>query len=143
MVERRDVLRGTVAFAAASLSRGGERSTADDGALDAALERLARTGPEYAGGLANHAPMAAEALVRLGRSDAVARWVDGYARRLEPPPAAREPIARDAWQPALGSRARVGDWGSFFRRELAEAAWRDVLRLWLPRLAPGFVAVAT
>ena len=144
MVERRDVLRGTVAFAAASLAGSrNETAAADDGALDLALERLASTGPEYAGGLANHAPMAAEALVRLGRSDAVARWVDGYARRLEPPPASRDAIGRDAWPDALGRRERVGDWAAFFRRELAEAAWRDVLRLWVPRLAPGFVAVAT
>jgi hypothetical protein len=37
----------------------------------------------------------------------------------------------------------VADWLVLFRRELAEAPWREVLRLWLPRLAPGFVAVAT
>jgi hypothetical protein len=143
MVERRDVLRGTVAFAAASLVGSDDTKAADDGALDAALERLARTGPEYGGGLANHAPMAAEALVRLGRADAVARWVEGYARRLEPPPVALDRIARDAWQATLGRRERVGDWAALFRRELAEAKWSDVLGLWVPRLAPGFVAVAT
>jgi hypothetical protein len=143
MVERRDVLRGTAAFAAASLVGGRLRAAGDDGALDLALERLARTGPEYAGGLANHAPMAAEALVTLGRSDVVASWVDGYASRLQPPPSASDPIPRDAWQPALGRRERVGDWAAFFRRELAEAPWAQVLRAWVPRLAPGFVAVAT
>jgi questin oxidase-like protein len=143
MVERRDVLRGTAAFAAASLVGGKLRAAGDDGALDLALERLARTGPEYAGGLANHAPMAAEALVTLGRSDAVASWVERYASRLSPPPSASDPIPRDAWQPALGRRERVGDWAAFFRRELAEASWPQVLRAWVPRLAPGFVAVAT
>jgi hypothetical protein len=143
MVERRDVLRGTAAFAAASLV--GERVSAatDDGALDLALERFARTGPEYRGGLANHGPMAAEALVALGRSDAVARWVEGYASRLGPPPAASHPILAAEWEAAFGERGRVADWSAFFRRELAEAPWRQVLRLWVPRLAPGFVAVAT
>jgi hypothetical protein len=143
MVERRDVLRGTAAFAAASLV--GERASAakDDGALDLALERLARTGPEYYGGLANHGPMAAEALVTLGRSDAVARWVEGYASRLGPPPSAGDPIPAGGWETALGRRERVADWAVFFRRELAEVPWREVLRRWVPRLSPGFVAVAT
>jgi len=143
MVERRDVLRGTAAFAAAALV--GERVSAakDDGTLDRALERFARTGPEYWGGLANHGPMAAEALVAMGRSDTVARWVEGYAKRLGPPPSAGEPIPPAGWETALGRRERVADWAVFFRRELAEAPLRQVLRLWVPRLAPGFVAAAT
>jgi hypothetical protein len=143
MVERRDVLRGSVAVAALALVGEHEGAAKDDGALDPALERFARTGPEYGGGLANHGPMAAEALVALGRSDAVARWVEGYASRLGPPPSARDPIPATGWEAALGRRERVGDWALFFRRELAEAPWPHVLRLWVPRLAPGFVAVAT
>jgi hypothetical protein len=143
MVERRDVLRGTAAFAAASLAGEALSAVKDDGALDLALERFARTGPEYRGGLANHGPMAAEALVALGRPDAVARWVEGYAGRLGPPPSPGDPIPAAGWEAALGQRGRVADWAVFFRQELAEAAWPDVLRRWLPRLAPGFVAVAT
>ena len=46
--------------------------------LDEGLSRLAVTGPEFRGGLSNHGPMAAEALVRLGRADAVEHWLDGY-----------------------------------------------------------------
>jgi len=143
MVDRRDVLRGTAAFAAASLVDGRVNAAKDDGALDLALERFARTGPEYWGGLANHGPMAAEALVAMGRSDAVARWVEGYASRLGPPPSAGEAIPAAGWEAALGRRERVADWAVFFRRELAEAPWPQVLRLWVPRLAPGFVAAAT
>jgi hypothetical protein len=41
--------------------------------LDEGLSRLAVTGPEFADGLSNHGPMAAEALVRLGRASAAAR----------------------------------------------------------------------
>jgi Questin oxidase-like len=123
----------------------GERVAAasDDGALDLALERLARTGPEYRGGLANHGPMAAEALVALGRPDAVALWVDAYAAHLDPPPTPRVPIAPGTWKDALGQQDRVADWAVLFRRELAEGPWRDILRRWVPRLAPGFVAAAT
>ncbi len=143
MVERRDVLRGTAAFAAASLVGGPVSAEKDDGALDLALERFARTGPEYWGGLANHGPMAAEALVAMRRSDAVAGWVEKYASRLGPPPSASEPITAGGWEAALGQRERVADWAVFFRQELAEAPWPQVLRRWVSRLAPGFVAVAT
>ncbi|HET8645862.1 MAG TPA: questin oxidase family protein, partial [Vicinamibacteria bacterium] len=141
--ERRDVLRGAAAFAAASAAGRIGTSASDDGALDLALERFARTGPEYWGGLANHGPMAAEALVAVGRPQAVARWVDGYVSRLEPPPAPATTIAPVSWKDALGRPERVADWAVLFRRELAEGPWRDVLRRWVPRLAPGFIAAAT
>lgn len=55
----------------------------DDGILDEAYQRLRHTGPERDGWLANHAPMAAEALTRRGYADTVHRWLDGYADRLE------------------------------------------------------------
>ncbi len=45
----------------------------DDVVLLDALDRLRGTGPEFDGFLANHGPMAAEALVRIGASDAVPR----------------------------------------------------------------------
>lgn len=37
------------------------------GEIDEALEMLEGSGPEYTGGLSNHGPMAAEALVALWR----------------------------------------------------------------------------
>ena len=58
----------------------------DTDILDEGLHRLAGTGPEFSGGLSNHGPMAAEAMVRLGRSDAVGRWLDRYLRRLDEAP---------------------------------------------------------
>jgi hypothetical protein len=142
MVARRKVLHGTAALAAVSLAGARVSAAGDDGALDLALERFASTGPEYWGGLANHGPMAAEALVAMGRADAVARWVDGYVGRLEPKPSPREPIPAADWLSALGRRERLADWAAYFHRALAEAPWREVLRSWVPRLAPGFVAVA-
>jgi len=109
--------------------------------LDEALERLAGTGPEFGGGLANHGPMASEALVRLNRAEAVAPWVDGYRRRLQP--GLGGPIvAQTEWRAALGSIERVGGWVALFERELREAPWTAVLQEWVPPLAPGLSAAA-
>jgi hypothetical protein len=118
----------------------------EDGAQDVfeeALSRLARTGPEFGGGLANHGPMAAEALVELGRPDAVMPWVEKYVSRLGPYPESRNRVSRDRWRAALGDFARVGDWVALFTREIDERGWRPAIREWVPRLAPGLAAGAT
>lgn len=111
--------------------------------IDEALELLEETGPEFGGGLANHGPMAAEALFALGRATAVVSWVELYKRRLQDHPESRHPIAPDAWREALGDGHRVGDWIVLFQRELAEAPWQSVLGEWVPRLVPGLIAAAT
>ena len=72
-------------------------------ALDEGLSRLAATGPEFRGGLSNHGPMAAEAMVRLGRAGAVAGWLDGYLGRLE---AARPPATASPTRPGASRSAR-------------------------------------
>ena len=79
-------------------------------AMEAALERLAKTGPEYHGRLANHGPMAAEALVVMDRPDAVVPWVDYYRGRLHEHPAGARRIDPEQWREALGQGDRVGDW---------------------------------
>ncbi|RJL30944.1 questin oxidase family protein [Bailinhaonella thermotolerans] len=109
--------------------------------LDEALARLAPTGPEFRGGLSNHGPMVAEALVRLDAADAVPGWVDGYLPLLEDAPGGGERIGD--WRAALGDMRRVADWERYFRERLAEAPWRDVLAEWWPRLTPGLAAGAT
>ncbi|MCI0444236.1 hypothetical protein L0152_13625, partial [bacterium] len=60
-----------------------ESSNSED-VMDEALEMLAATGPEYQGGLANHGPMASEALIAMGRPDAVVNWVERYKKSLQP-----------------------------------------------------------
>ena len=110
---------------------------ASDDVLDEALERLGGYGPEFGGGLSNHGPMVVEALVRLGRPDAVSGWVDAYVARLE------GPITSSGRPPALGDLATVGDWERQFAAELADGAWVDVVAVWVPRLAPGLMAAAT
>lgn len=111
-------------------------------AMEEALEILAPTGPEYSGGLSNHGPMAAEALVSLERSDAVVSWVEYYRPRLRDHPAGSRPIDARQWREALGEHGRVGDWIVFFDRQLEERPWKAVLGEWVPRLAPGIIAAA-
>jgi questin oxidase-like protein len=110
--------------------------------LDDALDRLRGTGTEVVGGGdPNHGPMAAEALIALGREDAALAWVDRYRRRLGPMqarPTSR--IAPEAWQSMLGRVERIADWAAFFREQLALASWSQVLRTWLPRLLPGAIS---
>lgn len=112
-------------------------------ALDAVLERFAVTGPEFGGGLSNHGPMASEALLALGRADAIEAWAEEYATRLGDAPESRNQIDRESWREALGSIERVGDWIPFFDREVAERPWPIVLEAWVPLLAPGIMAAAT
>lgn len=114
-----------------------------DDALDGALERFASRGPEFGPGLSNHGPMAAEALVALGRADAVERWAGWYIERLGDAPGARNPIDATNWREALGDIARAADWSAFFARELGEHPWRDVVGVWAPRFMPGIMAGAT
>jgi hypothetical protein len=111
--------------------------------LDEGLARLAVTGPEFRGGLSNHGPMATEAMVRLGRPDVIERWLDGYLKRLDDPPAPSDRITDQTWHESLGSINRVADWDRYFGVQLAEGPWRDVLARWWPRLLPGLAAAAT
>ena len=111
-------------------------------AVNGALDRLQTTGFYLGNTFANHGPMAAEALARLGYCDAVDGWVDDniHHRQYGPLPEPSQPIdaeSREDWQPALGDRKRGGDWVELFRRELAQTAWRAVLESWWPSLLPG------
>ncbi len=112
------------------------------GILDEAYQRLHATGPEFDGWLSNHGPMAAEAMVRHGHAGLVHRWLNGYMQRLEEFPQGSGPIG-STWQDALGDPRRIADWTAYFRREISEQAWRDVLGTWWPRLLPGVAAAAT
>jgi len=112
------------------------------GILDEAYLRLHDTGPEFDGWLSNHGPMAAEAMVRRGHAETVHRWLDVYVRRLEDFPRGTSPVGSD-WREALGDPRRVADWTAYFRRELADQPWRQVLDTWWPRLLPGVAAAAT
>ena len=127
-------------FAESRASKGETMRRAE--AMEEALELLAKTGPEYAGRLANHGPMAAEALVALDRPDAVVPWVEAYRRRLCEHPSVTRPIDPKAWREALGDGGRVGDWIAFFDRQVGGQPWKEILVEWVPRLSPGVIAAA-
>ena len=98
------------------------------GTFDEALEILKDTGPEYGGGLANHGPMAAEALVALGRPEAVVPWTEVYRKHLSAAPARRKAVEAKDFTAALGDMSRFADWAVFFENELKEAPWSEVVR---------------
>ena len=114
-----------------------------DQVLLAALERLRGTGPEFNGFLANHGPMAAEALTRIGGDDVVEGWVDRYRLRLQGAPEVIRGIEVGDWRRYLGDEHLIGDWTALLRREAKEAGWRELLLRWWPRLLPGLAASAT
>ena len=114
-----------------------------DGILDEALTRLHAAGPETAGQLSNHAPMAVEALARHGQSAAVHRWIDHYQDQLADMPAPSAPVTDANWQEALGDPRRLADWTAYFARAVDDRPWQDVLAAWWPRLLPGIIGHAT
>ncbi|WPO73201.1 questin oxidase family protein [Streptomyces sp. KN37] len=120
-----------------------DTDTDTTGILDEALERLHTRGPERQGRLTNHAPMAVEALAARGRPEAVHKWLDLYAPKLEEFPAGVEPVTDADWRAALGDPRRAADWIAYFGRELGAHPWREVLARWWPRLLPGMYGGST
>lgn len=114
----------------------------DHDALDDALDVLAPYGPEWTNGLSSHGPMAAEALLRMGRADAVVPWVERYAPRLAVAPPETAPLADDEWPGALGRHSAYAAWLARFRRELAASPPDEVIQRWVPVLAPGLFGAA-
>jgi hypothetical protein len=123
-------------------------STTYSDAVGEALERLRGVGYEWGPSFANHAPMAAEALARMGYADEVPGWVERNLRKRRYHDAPEQRWALTAgpggdWESALGDFGRVGDWAALFERELAAEPWRDVLARWWPRLLPGMSGALT
>jgi Questin oxidase-like len=112
--------------------------------LDDALTVFAATAPNYgAAGLANHGPMAAEALAHLGRHDAIPGWVAQYRARLDDAPPPTGPLTEAEWPAALGREDRFPGWLALFEREIADRPVAAVVGEWAPRLLPGSVGAAT
>jgi Questin oxidase-like len=116
----------------------------DTEALDDALTVFAATAPNYGSlGLANHGPMASEALAHLGRYDAIPGWVAQYRARLDVAPPPARPLTEDEWPAALGRADRFPAWLALFEREIADRPVAAVVGEWAPRLLPGSVGAAT
>lgn len=111
--------------------------------FDETLESMAAVGPDLNNGMSNHAPMAIEAMCAMDRGDAVTRWLDKYRSALAPRPPQSARMTHQDWRAALGDFRRTTDWFEFFRNELEERPWREVLGTWVARLAPGIAASAT
>lgn len=107
------------------------------------LARLAGRGFEFDGVLSNHGPMAVDALVACGETEAVVRWVNTYREYLGDEPAPSNTITDEDWRNALGDFSRVADWTEHFRRQLDEQGTSVVIDEWWPRLLPGAAGAGT
>jgi hypothetical protein len=117
------------------------RGSRPDSDLDQALEKFQERDLEWGAGLANHGPMAAEALCALGHPALLEGLVDVYAPRLSPLRVGA-PIAVGDRTVALGDPARLPDWVATFERACATGPWRELLADELPPLLAGLFAGA-
>jgi hypothetical protein len=101
-----------------------DSSPAAEDALDGALRLLTGRSPEFGGGLSDHGPMAADAIVRLGARWEVSAWTCRYAERLEP-----------ASAETLALRERI-------RSRIEASSWQAVVADMTPLLLPGVLAGA-
>ncbi|HSE41348.1 MAG TPA: questin oxidase family protein, partial [Acidobacteriota bacterium] len=142
-LSRRSFVRQSIMSISAvyfSQSTMNANSAATEDVMDEALQMLASTGPEYHGGLANHGPMAAEAIVAMGRNDSVTTWVEKYRKNLQDHPSATGKITKTEWRERLGNFTLAAEWIDFFDRELKEKSWQSVVSEWVTNLAPGLSA---
>lgn len=111
---------------------------------DAALDQLKDCGPDLQNGFTSHMPMVVEALCRMGEGDKAEGWLNSHVGEAVPLTEYKEqaPID-DQWPDALGMENRFADWRRMFDEDIATYGWQAVLEMWVPRLAPGFMAAAT
>jgi len=108
---------------------------------DDALERFHHVDLEYAGGLANHGPMAAEALESLGHHALIPAFVDIYIARL-PPLEVGQPLRETEVDASLGDVSRRGDWLATYEKRVEGGDWRAVVGAEASLLLPGLFAAA-
>jgi len=118
-------------------------SLSDYSLLDKALYRLSRSGALLKNGFVNHAPMAAEALVAMGKAEEAEAWVGRQLAHLMPERESQRDLRDFDWQENLGDLSTDAAWRGLFAKELEVADWRPVLDCWSRRLAPGLSAAAT
>jgi Questin oxidase-like len=111
-------------------------------AINDALQRLSGLGFTMENSFSEHGPMVAEAISTLGRNEDVAGWVEKYkqAHRHAPLPPPKQPIDASnetEWRSALGDYARAADWLGFFRGQLQDRPWREIISNWCPILISG------
>jgi len=110
--------------------------------LDAALDRVSGLDVPPPSPFVNHAPMACEVLVALGRAEALPTWSDHYSALLTPGAVPVEPQEgeRFDWEAALGDHRRLPGLLGHFGRAIEDDGWEPVVAVWVPRLVPGLSA---
>ncbi len=108
---------------------------------DEALERFHLVDLEYAGGLANHGPMGAEALESLGHQAMIPAFVGLYVPRLLPLEIGRVLSEAEAGA-SLGDPSRRGDFVATYAARVREGDWRAVVASEISQLMPGLFAGA-
>jgi hypothetical protein len=114
-------------------------SCAADVTLDEALVRLHPTDVEFDGGLANHGPMAVEALSELGNESEIGDFLEEYEGRLLPLPGGT-PLSQAQQAGALGNFDERGNWIATFEAQLGAASPTEVIAQHWSALAPGISA---
>jgi hypothetical protein len=105
--------------------------------LHGILHSYRRFAASYGDRLANHLPMAATALWRMGADEEqIHRFAQSYAKRLELRRELAESKSLEEHLPQLGSRDFKKD-SAFFSTQLATSSVGEVLGIWIPRLLPG------
>jgi hypothetical protein len=142
-ITRRDLIK-TAGAGLLLASCGGESGfdlMLEDGAsFDEVLDKLHATDPVYGGGLANHGPMAAEALVTLGHPDRVVDFVSRYDSRLSNLPQ-EAPLPAEDRAAALGAIGRRAEWIASYEAELVVGSPTEVLRRDWPTLCSGYASI--
>ncbi|MGH0037671.1 MAG: hypothetical protein ACQGVK_21790 [Myxococcota bacterium] len=110
--------------------------------LDEALARFQLGQCEYGGGLSNHGPMAAEAIVALGHRALVPGLVERYAPRLGGVVLDGRPIPEAERPSALGDYARLADWVATWDAELAARPFGEVACDGVRLLVDGLIGAA-
>ena len=108
--------------------------------FDTVLDRLHDTDVEFGGGLSNHGPMGAEALVEMGLGERVVDWVNGYAEDLALRMAAA-PLSEAERQRALGDFEKRAGWIAWYEAEASGVAPGALLARELPRLLPASLSL--
>ncbi len=140
MLTRRTLVKGGVAALAGVHCARLDLGLSASASYDEVLTALQRTDLEYGGGLSNHAPMVADALVAGGMPERVASWVNRYAMQLEAQPAAAAALDDAAQGEALGHFERRAAWEATFQAELDGATPEVVVKRHFAALSPGLVA---
>lgn len=109
---------------------------------DDALERFHRVDLEYGEGLANHGPMAAEALESLGHHALIPALVDVYVPRLSEALDGGRPLHAGEVETSLGDVSRRADWVATYEARLTGGDWREVVASEASLLLPGLFAGA-